>query len=289
MQKIKTYGSRDIPEDLRPLSCELDSLRDLLLQLARERTDGPKDGLIAVTRMLSGVTVEQWNDVAKLYGLQEWLALSLDESSCLNLNNLLNALEDLAHQSEHDPLTGLENRRAFNRKMQMEAERVERSNSTVSLVIIDIDNFKNVNDTYGHPCGDEVLCGLADVLIEAKRVYDVAARLGGEEFALLLPGASALKTKSMVERVLQQFSEQKFGCENHEPFSCTFSAGVACMNGRGSTSITQLMELADKALYEAKTSGKNCVHVARQKPDFEYDRSTMVHSNEKQFLFSGTD
>ncbi|UZP68198.1 GGDEF domain-containing protein [Desulfovibrio mangrovi] len=289
MQKTKTYGGRDIPEDLRPLSGELESLRQILLQLAKERTSGQTSGLIAVTRMFNGITIEQWKQVAQKHGLQEWFALSLDESSHLNLSHLLQALEDLAHQSEHDPLTGLENRRAFNRKLQIEAERVDRSNGTVSLACIDIDNFKNVNDTYGHPCGDEVLCGLAEVLSETKRVYDVAARLGGEEFALLLPGASALKAKSMVERVLLRFSEQLFGCEPHAPFSCTFSAGVSCMSGRGTTTPAMLMELADKALYEAKTSGKNCVHVARQQPDFEYDRSTMVHSNEKQFLFSGTE
>ncbi len=282
-----------IPEDMRDLTVELEALQQLLLQHSAAQSDNNAGGssapagLVAITRLFPGMSIEQWRALAESHGLHEWLALSLDKSSFLNLRHLQRALEELAHQSEHDPLTGLVNRRAFERRLHMEAERVERSNGNVCLAVLDIDNFKQVNDTYGHPCGDEVLCGLSGVLEETKRAYDVAARLGGEEFALLLPGATPLRAKSMVERVLHAFGQHHFACEGHAPFACTFSGGVACLRGNDSLGIAQLMELADQALYEAKRAGKNRIHIARQRQEIEYDRSTMVHSNEKQFLFSG--
>lgn len=292
MQKTNSTTFAQFPGDLRALSAELEALRQLLLKYSNEHpeicaTSTAESGIIAITRIFPGITLEQWANLAESNGLQDWLALSLDKSSSFNLRHLQQSLEELAHQSEHDPLTGLVNRRAFDRRLLMEAERVERSNGTVCLATIDIDNFKLVNDTYGHACGDKVLCGLADILVETKRVYDVAARLGGEEFALILPGATPLRAKAMVERVLQIFRESQFMCENNTPFSCTFSCGVCSIKGRESINTTQLMELADQALYEAKSQGKNRVIVARQKQEIEYDRSTMVHSNEKQFLFSG--
>src|SRR5690606_12514890 len=96
-------------------------------------------------------------------------------------------------------------------------ERVEGGNGQVSIAVLDIDDFKQVNDTYGHACGDEVLRGLAQVMREIARAYDVAARIGGEEFALILPGAAALSAKALVERMLEAFRTRSFLCPPSAP------------------------------------------------------------------------
>ncbi len=311
MQKTNPDTHSPLPASLDSLEGELESLRRLLSEHANGCThrnglegkpqvvsspgngaadtpicSSPHNALVSITRFFPGLTLEEWGPLAGAYGLQDWLALALDAPSYRNVWHLQQALELLAHQTEHDPLTGLVNRRGFQRKLDIELERVERSKGVVSIVSIDLDDFKRVNDTYGHPCGDTVLCGLAETLMKTKRTYDVAARIGGEEFCLLLPGASPLKAKAMAERVLDSFSAHAFCCGQHSPFWCTFSAGVAGMQGKHPFSPDQLMALADQALYEAKTHGKNCVHIARQQAEKKYDRSTMVHSSEKQFLFS---
>lgn len=293
MQKTSCQEPPATPADMSALSSELEALRTLLRRHAEGHAlstspDGEgQTGILAVARLFPGITLEQWSQLAEDNGLRDWLALSLDESPSLNLHHLQRTLEVLVHQSEHDPLTGLMNRRAFDLRVHMESERMDRGGGHLSLAIIDLDNFKAINDTYGHPCGDTVLRGLADILHESKRTYDVAGRIGGEEFALLLPGASPLRAKAMVERVLTTFAERKFHCERHTPFSCTFSAGIASMRSNDNISVARMTELADNALYDAKQSGRNRVHVSRLEPEIHYDRSTMVHSNEKQFLFSG--
>jgi len=288
----KTEHAVPVPTkgELKSLSEELEHLRRLLLSRAAGQKDGccPQQALVAITRLVPGLTGEQWDELAAAHGLRDWMALGLDATSCTNLHRLQKALEELAHQTEHDALTGLANRRAFTRHIRMEMERVERGNGQVSIAVLDIDDFKQVNDTYGHACGDEVLRGLAQVMRENTRAYDVAARIGGEEFALILPGAAALSTKALVERMLEAFRTRSFLCPPSAPFHSTFSCGVASIRGKSPISSNQLLELADMALYEAKAHGKNRVHVARQQ-EASFDRSTMVHSNEKQFLFSGTE
>ncbi|GFM35397.1 GGDEF domain-containing protein [Desulfovibrio psychrotolerans] len=290
MRKTNHEGPPTTKGELKDLSGELEQLRRLLVSHAAELKDEncSQQTLVAITRIVPGLTGEKWDELAAAHGLGDWMALGLDATSCANLLRLQKALEELTHQTEHDALTGLANRRAFTRHMRMEMERVERSNGQVSIAVLDIDDFKQVNDTYGHACGDEVLRVLAQVMRENIRAYDVAARIGGEEFALILPGAAALSAKALVERMLEAFRTRSFLCPPSPPFHCTFSCGVSCIRSKSLISSNKLLELADMALYEAKAHGKNRVHVARQQ-EASFDRSTMVHSNEKQFLFSGTE
>lgn len=277
--------STDFPEDVSQLTQELTALCSLIASEVPQ-PEIETQSTLALAKVVPGLSKETWSLLASEHGLQDWLALSLNSPACANIRQLQTTLEHLTHQSEHDPLTGLPNRRSFERKLEVELERVERSMGQVSLAILDIDNFKQVNDTYGHPCGDEVLVGLAQMLHHSKRAYDVAARIGGEEFALILPGASPAKAQAILERILTRFAVQTFHCDSHTPFACTFSAGVSAVKGRLASSATDLVSLADKALYAAKEGGKNQVHVARLQVETAIDRSTMVHSNEKQFLFS---
>lgn len=197
------------------------------------------------------------------------------------------APEEMARQRDTDPLTGLPNRRAFARHLEAELERTRRGRGDLSLVILDIDHFKSVNDNYGHPCGDEVLLRLASQLQTSVRLYDLAARIGGEEFAIVLPGASALKAQALCERILQRFASTGMDCPGVPPFHVTFSGGIATCTTGVTCPASLLVDRADKALYEAKQAGRNRIYVHREPGITHPERSTLVESSEKQFLFSG--
>jgi diguanylate cyclase (GGDEF)-like protein len=167
---------------------------------------------------------------------------------------LLEANRALAQAAVTDGLTGLKNHRAFQESLHSAAQMAERLQQPLSLVMFDIDHFKQFNDTYGHPAGDELLRQVAQVLRESARAYDVAARYGGEEFALLLPNTALEQAVQVAERLRQQIR----AIENpHAPVSASF--GVATYR-RGTPPATLVYE-ADAALYRAKRSGRDQVCV----------------------------
>jgi diguanylate cyclase (GGDEF)-like protein len=167
---------------------------------------------------------------------------------------LLEANRALAQAAVTDGLTGLKNHRAFQESLHSAAQMAERFQQPLSLVMFDIDHFKQFNDTYGHPAGDELLRQVAQVLRESARAYDVAARYGGEEFALLLPNTTLEQAVQVAERLRQQIR----AIENpHAPVSASF--GVATYR-RGTPPATLVYE-ADAALYRAKRSGRDQVCV----------------------------
>lgn len=244
--------------------------------------------LVAVIRLCKDLPLEEWRKLSQSPDFEQWLALPVNGESYPHLVHLQERLENLSFQSEHDPLTELHNRRAFERILKLELQRATRQGNYLSLAVLDLDNFKKINDTYGHPCGDEVLVALAETMVQNKRTYDLAARLGGEEFALILPGAGPSKAKDMVSRLLQVFGETGITCTGQDtPIQATFSAGVAATRAKVPIRSTELMSLADKALYMAKEQGKNTVVVQRAPKELEMPKTTMVRSEEKQFLFTG--
>jgi diguanylate cyclase (GGDEF)-like protein len=167
---------------------------------------------------------------------------------------LLEANRALAQAAVTDGLTGLKNHRAFQESLHSAAQMAERLQQPLSLVMFDIDHFKQFNDTYGHPAGDELLRQVAQVLRESARAYDVAARYGGEEFALLLPNTALEQAVQVAERLRQQIR----AIENpHAPVSASF--GVATYR-RGTPPATLVYE-ADAALYRAKRGGRDRVCV----------------------------
>jgi diguanylate cyclase (GGDEF)-like protein len=167
---------------------------------------------------------------------------------------LLEANRALAQAAVTDGLTGLKNHRAFQESLHSAAQMAERLQQPLSLVMFDIDHFKQFNDTYGHPAGDELLRQVAQVLRESARAYDVAARYGGEEFALLLPNTTLEQAVQVAERLRQQIR----AIENpHAPVSASF--GVATYR-RGTPPATLVYE-ADAALYRAKRNGRDRVCV----------------------------
>ena len=164
---------------------------------------------------------------------------------------------ELTDQAERDSLTGLANRRVLDERLEEELDRSRRYGTHLSLILVDIDNFKSVNDRYGHQCGDDVLRGVAPVFGNSLRELDLAGRFGGEEFALVLPGtpvASALRVAEQIRRALAKVTVVGPG---GELIGVTASFGAA--EFPANTSVGSLVEAADRALYQAKRDGKDRV------------------------------
>ena len=167
---------------------------------------------------------------------------------------LLEANRALAQAAVTDGLTGLKNHRAFQEALHSAAQMAERLQQPLSLIMLDIDHFKQFNDRFGHPAGDELLQQVAQVLRESARAYDVAARYGGEEFALLLPNTTLEQAVQVAERLRQQIRAIK---NPHAFVSASF--GVAAY--RSGTPPATLVYEADAALYRAKRNGRDQVCV----------------------------
>jgi len=175
-----------------------------------------------------------------------------------------NLRADLARLAMIDPLTETLNRRAFMLEYERELSRCTREKTGLALAIFDLDHFKDVNDTYGHQVGDQVLRRVADTLRESLRGHDVLGRYGGEEFALLMPGADVPAALAGTERVRLAVGEKPIEAG---PLSIplTVSAGVAAYGVNGSD-WESLLRSADAALYEAKRGGRNRTVAAQGAP-----------------------
>lgn len=243
---------------------------------------------LAVLRLCPGMTLPAWEILAERHGLNDWMTVPFDRDIAPHLNHIQSVLQELSYKTEHDPLTGLSNRRVFERTLDQEIERTRRSKTPLTLAILDLDNFKQVNDTWGHLKGDEVLIDFADLLSRNSRRYDLVARIGGEEFAIILSGVGLVKAKQLLERLLEGVRELTFNKPgSNETFSITCSAGISCYKGMVDVQMHELISKADKALYEAKKSGKDQLCSA-DILDFEaVTKETLVHANEKKFLFTG--
>ena len=168
-------------------------------------------------------------------------------------------LEEVSELVREDQLTGALNRRGMEDTLNKEYKRMERTKSSLSVALLDIDNFKQVNDTLGHQGGDEALIHLSKVIKEALRPSDSVARYGGEEFLIIFPDTDISTGMEIVER-LQRELTKKFFLHNNERKLITFSAGVALRNENEDQE--DLIGRADKAMYHAKKTGKNRVVMA---------------------------
>ena len=180
-------------------------------------------------------------------------------------SDLRQANEELLRLSTLDPLTGLANRRCFDEALNQECARLRRSDSTVSLILVDVDHFKALNDSAGHQKGDEYLIIVARELARlARRTLDLAARIGGEEFALILPATNAAEAARIAESLRMDIEELKLP-HPASPIGprLTVSAGVATATADHLCSTEQLVSAADRALYKAKSLGRNLIQVAR--------------------------
>ncbi len=175
--------------------------------------------------------------------------------------------EKLAALAMTDPLTGLWNRRAFDQALKREWKRTVREKSQLSLLLLDLDHFKPLNDQYGHPLGDECLTAVASVISDTVRSSDVVCRWGGDEIAIILPGADHAGAVRTAEKVRAAVEALRFRSKKNaeEWFSVTASIGVATAASEppGVPTVPQnLLKVADRALYRAKREGQNRVATA---------------------------
>lgn len=170
------------------------------------------------------------------------------------------AQEQLAWQANYDALTGLANRHHFWTRLQTVLGRAAIEHSAAALCLLDIDNFKEINDKYGHAAGDEVLAAVGTILRRELRSSDLSGRLGGDEFVFVMPETDAHDAERLAERILDRLRTQAFGAGGDlEPFLVTATFGVA--EWQPHVDAAELMDAADRALYRAKAAGRNRVGI----------------------------
>ncbi len=233
-----------LQNDRKVLALQLKIADDIMVE-------GDQDGSCHV---FHEVKQPLFDDKGKLSGL---IGVSTEITDEYNLRS---ELEQLANT---DPLTGLYNRRSFNAFSEHEYARAMRYFEPLSLMIIDIDLFKGVNDTYGHLIGDEVIKRVALVCAQHIRESDVLARIGGEEFAILLPGTDTDSAYKLAERLRASQQTYRFPGQHeaNDLPEVTISIGVSTLSVKDK-SFAQMLSRADKALYSSKNVGRNSVHVA---------------------------
>ena len=220
--------------------------------------------------LLVGEGVLAPHQVIFSYQLGHWFILALVLGSFVYVGGYIHNLQSrVREQREHlreahdrlaaiairDELTGLYNRRYFMERLEEEMSLASRSRSSLHLAIIDLDHFKQVNDTYGHPAGDEVIRRFSAVASVGLRRSDILARYGGEEFVVLFPHVSTAACVAALDRLRVEFANQKYAFS--DTLRNTFSAGV--VQYELSESPPDFARRADEALYEAKSRGRNCV------------------------------
>lgn len=164
--------------------------------------------------------------------------------------------ETFQHAALTDPLTGLQNRRYFDDALDEYCEEFNAIGRPLGIIVLDLDHFKNINDTYGHDVGDDVLRGVTRCLLDYTRYHDVVARIGGEEFAILAPNLDMRSLNKLADRIRMAISEIVFNVDNVS-LRVTTSMGIALWDG--AEPATEFVKRADLKLYQAKADGRNRV------------------------------
>ena len=223
----------------------------------------PRSALVLVTAGFAGLVVLLWSHGLGAAGVAAGLASATLLVGGLGLiaRRLHALIASLAKAATTDPLTGLLNRRGFQHAFDRELDRARRDGVPLAVIIADLDDFKQLNDRLGHMGGDMALERAAGAISRTTRTMDTAARIGGEEFAILAPEAVSLDAFSLAERIRTRIETTFEGTAA----SVTISAGVASFPGDGS-SAEELFHAADKAMYKAKALGKNRSVLAQPEP-----------------------
>lgn len=217
--------------------------------------DKPRSATVRALTPVDALVLDK-DDFRRVVAETPGMALHLMAALSVRIRNADEQISSLSDQAVRDPLTGLLNRRAFHERLNEEVERARRYGSTFSLLLVDLDHFKSINDTLGHQAGDQVLAWVGRVLLEHTRAADAAFRVGGEEFAILCPSSDATRSRHAADRLVEVVAEARPPLE-HE-LRVTMSAGYASCPEHGAT-VEAVYGAADDALLRAKQQGRNCV------------------------------
>ncbi len=215
------------------------------------------------TQKIKGLESGACDYITKPFDPEELVARVKVHLKIKKLQDDLKKTNELLHDlSITDCLTGLYNRRYLMDSLNREILRADRKDGSLSLIVIDIDHFKLVNDTYGHQQGDLVLQIVSGIIKKELRNYDIAARFGGEEFFAILPDVNADEALIVAERIRSAVEEFHFENDLYD-LELTISLGVADLSYLSCQSVDNFIKLADDALYRAKANNRNCVELAR--------------------------
>ena len=227
--------------------------RNLLIRLREQ----PQTAALPVF-VVSGRVGTQPKTECFALGADEYFEKPFDpETLSAAVSSRLQRVSEITRESRRDALTGLPNRAAFNETFQRACSLAGRAGEPLSLAILDIDNFKTVNDTYGHTMGDEVLRTMASLVSKSFRGSDLLARWGGEEFVGLFPNTNQRGAKRALEKALDTLRGKQFRVKEGTTFQVTFSAGVVEVSE--GASVGEAVAEADRFLYHAKVAGRNRV------------------------------
>jgi diguanylate cyclase len=224
---------------------------------------------------LAGLNVEQALQLLELSGVAAPAGMP---GSPAWIQGLLDALVEL---TSRDAMTGLANRRAFDLAIAREVDRVARSGEPALLLALDIDHFKRVNDTWGHAAGDQAIKAVATALTDSVRPMDLVARIGGEEFAIILPNCATAFGLTVAERIRRRVENTPVALPSGQQIPLTLSVGGAFAPQWVRSTPALWLERADQQLYMAKAQGRNLVRL-------EPTSQPVVSNEEKQLLFDTT-
>ncbi len=187
-------------------------------------------------------------------------------------------IDALVEISSRDAMTGLGNRRAFELSLAREVDRVARSGESALMLVLDVDHFKRINDSHGHPAGDQVIKAVASALMDSVRPMDFVARIGGEEFAIILPNCAMPFGVAVAERIRRRIETMPVAVAMGQEVQFTVSVGGAFAPRWVRSTPTLWLARADQQLYKAKQEGRNLVRL-------EPTASAVVSAEERQLLF----
>lgn len=228
-------------------------------QILKENPDTKDIPIIFITAKIDEDSIEK----AYVIGGSDYLTKPFKPKELLAKVKMQLQLQDLQNElkllASTDPMTNLYNRRYFSKISEQNLDLAKRDKKDISIIMIDIDKFKNVNDTYGHQIGDDVIIQLADILKFYQRKSDIVCRYGGEEFVILLPNTSADGALIVAQKIRKSVEDTTIKIDNNEDFKFTISLGVSQIDISNELNIEKGLKRADEALYEAKETGRNKV------------------------------